>query len=51
VLEFRFGIRVAPLTRGGLRLERMHIYLGATLLVATEQFKRQRGVTFDVVGS
>jgi hypothetical protein len=31
---FRFGIRVAPLTRGGLRLERVHVYLGAALGIA-----------------
>jgi Carboxypeptidase regulatory-like domain len=34
VLEFRFGIPVAPLMRGGLRLERLHIYLGTALGIA-----------------
>jgi hypothetical protein len=31
---FRFGIRVAPLTRGGIRLERFYAYLGAALGMA-----------------
>jgi hypothetical protein len=34
VLDFRFGIRVAPLTHGGLHLERVHVYLGAALGIA-----------------
>jgi Carboxypeptidase regulatory-like domain len=31
---FRFGIRVAPLRRGGLHLERVHVYLGTALGIA-----------------
>jgi|HubBroStandDraft_4_1064222.scaffolds.fasta_scaffold47875_3 hypothetical protein len=31
---FRFGIRVAPLTGGGIRLERLYVYLGAALGMA-----------------
>jgi carboxypeptidase family protein len=34
VLDFRFGIRVAPLTRGGFCLQRVHVYLGAALGIA-----------------
>jgi Carboxypeptidase regulatory-like domain len=34
VLDFRFGIRVAPLRRGGLSLKRVDVYLGAALAMA-----------------